>query len=638
MGVLSAQESGAINDASVLEETVVESSAPEVTGPREAAEKEAREQQRITPIVTTRKPEPESTPFRQVSSADSISAAEIRTFQRRGIEDILRQTAGVTLVQTGQGGGQTSLFVRGQESDHTVVLLNGRRLPPGLAGLYQLEFLDVSTLESVQLHRGPISSLYGSDALAGALDLRSTDARYVRNNTVEGFAEAGSFETARSGLRIGLREGPLGIAIDGSTTDTENDRPNSAFHNRLVRGNVAYEISDGVQVDVLGYLQNSTVGVAGSNRSPAFPTNQLNDNASYLFSPRFSIVRDDWDFSLFYSHSGNELIASQTGGFDNTLLQVGEEVESILHLRPSPEIELTIGAGHYHYDFSRNPVVGSPTGFNYGFTGVFGQVDWDLSDSTHLLVSYRHDEQDSFSSKGTYSAQLSQEIEETGTTVFGRFATGYKVPSGQDYAFLDPSIAPGTLLPEESQSFELGFRQALGERSEVSVTHFQTEVDNLVDGRFNLATFTVFPTVIDAEIRGTEVEFRTRTRDGLEIYTNYTWLDTEIKRGLYGFGANRPGDRLPRRPVHSLSGGLVLSGDRWSLGAEVTGAYSRLDAGNVPLEDYTVARLFGNLEINDRVELHGRVENALDEEFETVTGFRAPGTAGYLGFRILLGD
>ena len=76
------------------------------------------------------------------------------------------------------------MFVRGLESNHVVTLLNGRRLAPGLAGLYNLELLDTSLLESVQLAKGPVSSLYGSDAIGGALDLRMTDARFINEKTI----------------------------------------------------------------------------------------------------------------------------------------------------------------------------------------------------------------------------------------------------------------------------------------------------------------------------------------------------------------------------------------------------------------------------------------------------------------------
>ena len=94
------------------------------------------------------------------------------------------------------------MFVRGLESNHVVTLLNGRRLAPGLAGLYNLELLDISLLESLQLAKVPVSSLYGSDAIGGALDLRMTDARFLnQKNSLELMTEAGSFKTFRNALK-----------------------------------------------------------------------------------------------------------------------------------------------------------------------------------------------------------------------------------------------------------------------------------------------------------------------------------------------------------------------------------------------------------------------------------------------------
>ena len=93
------------------------------------------------------------------------------------------------------------------QSDQNVVLLNGRRLPPGLAGQYQLEFLEVSTLESVQVLRGSASSLYGADAIGGVIDLRTTDARFVENNGASIYSEGGSFDTFRSGGVASFRDG-----------------------------------------------------------------------------------------------------------------------------------------------------------------------------------------------------------------------------------------------------------------------------------------------------------------------------------------------------------------------------------------------------------------------------------------------
>lgn len=627
-----------VDDVATLDLTTVEADSPA----RSVIIRQEAVQQFHTPSVATKTIQPTETEReKNLPAVDTISGAENRTFQRYDLGDILSQSAGVSLVEAGQMGGQTSLFIRGMESNHTVVLLNGRRLPPGLAGIYQLEYLDVSTLESVQITKGAASSLYGSDALAGVIDMHSTDARYIEENTLSSFVEGGSFSTFRTGHKATLKDGPVSITLDTSILDTANDRPSSAFENGLIRGNVAIELGEGVYVDVLGYIQDSTLEVPGSSLSPTFPEQQLNKNLSSLFSPRFSIARDDWDFSTFYSHTANELEATRDPFFnDNLLEQVSHEIEAVFNYHPTDEATYTLGAGYYGYAFERTPLIPGPfnlpSNFEFSYTSIFTQADLKLPWNFHLLTSGRFDEHDSFTSKGTYTVQLTHEIESTGTTLFGKTSTGYKAPSGQDFIFLAPNIDPSTLQPEESQTWEVGARQTIfNERSSIALTYFQAAVDNLID--VDPFTF-VDPAIVDTETRGLELELVYSPCENLRFYTNATWLDAIIISGEYlgGFGGS-PGDRLTRRPEYTLSGGLVVSGDAWEVGAEVRGAYERLDAPNFYLDDYTVARIFGSLEVTDTVELYGRLENVFDLQFENTRGFEAAGFGAFGGMRVLFG-
>jgi len=624
------------DDVATLDVTTVGADSARSVVIREEAVQRER-----TPEVVTKTPKPEEEHDELLPSVDTISGAEIRSHQRYEVEDILRQSAGVHVVQAGQAGAQTSLFVRGMESNHTVVLLNGRRLPPGLAGLYQLEYLDTSTLESVQFTRGAASSLYGSDAMAGAIDLRSTDARWVKKNTVSSQVEGGSFSTLRTGHQVTLREGRVGISIDASHHETENDRPRSDFDNGVIRGNAAVTLGDRVHFDVLGYVQDSFLEVPGSSLNPDFPQDQINKNDSALISPRFSIQRDDWDFSAFYSYTSNELQATRDPFFnDNLLDQTGHEFEAVFNFHPTDRGTYTLGGGYYEYEFERIPLIpgpfNQPADFGYGFGGVFGQIDQELPANLHFLGSARYDDHDSFESKGTYTAQLSHRVEATGTTLFGKIATGYKAPSGQDFIFLAPTVDPTTIDPEESLTHEIGLRQTIfNPRSSLSVTYFQNEVDDLVD--VDPFTF-VTPAVVDTETSGFEGELELSPREGVRFYANYTYLDTEIIEGQYfgGFGGG-PGDRLPRRPRHTLSGGLVLTGDAWEFGAEITGAYDRLDAPGVFLDDYTVARFFGTVDLTEDLQIYGRIDNAFDTEYESTTGFEASGFGAFAGVRLYLG-
>ena len=570
-------------------------------------------------------------------SVDAVSGGELKIRQLYQLEDVLSFMPGVSVVQTGQTGAQSSLFIRGMESNHTVALLNGRRLAPGLAGGYNLELLDTTFLESVELYRGPISSLYGSDAIAGALDLRMTDAREVADGTQgQVFAEGGSFDTIRTGSQITYGQGPLGVVFDVSFLDTANDQPKNDFQNLSLRSNIALEIADGVVLDLLGYYQDSSLEVPGSTLSTFYPENQLNDNRSWLLSPRLTIERDSWDLEAYYSYNSSRLDATRDVYLqDNQLEQDSNEVEVQLNIHPTDNGIYTLGVGYYDYDFSRTPLVAgafnTPGAKEYGYLSFFGQADIDLPLNLNLLASARWDEHDSFQSKGTYSIQLAHQIESTNTQLFAKVATGYKAPSGQDFVFLDPSVDPDSLSPEESLSFEFGIRQALPNQiGNFSIVYFNTELENLIDS----IGFPAFPSEVDTKMDGFEVGLDLTPIQGLTLYTNYTYLNAIITRGQYFGGfAGGPGDRLPRRPRHTLSAGVIYRSLDWKLGAEVRGGYDRLDGPNVLLSDYTVARVYGSYYLRDNVELFARMENAFDETYQTTTGYQARGFGAFGGVR-----
>ena len=569
---------------------------------------------------------------------DSLAGSLLGTRQIYQLEDALNFLPGISMVQTGQMGGTSSLFVRGQESNHLVTLLNGRRLAPGLAGLYNIELLDTAFLDSVELARGPVSSLYGSDALAGALNLRMADARFVEDdNKLSVISEAGSFQTARNSMQFATRKEKVGFVFDASHLQTENDRPQNEFSNLNLRNNFSFELSDEVFFDVLSFYQSSDLQVPGSERSSFFPEPQINVNESYLFSPRISILRQDWDAWIFYSRTNSNLKATKDVFFqDNILKQTGNEFEAVINFHPTPEWTSTIGAGHYEYEFSRTPITPGP--FNlpsnkrYSYGSIFAQADAALPYNFHSIASARWDEHDSFESEGTYSVQLSKTIERTNTQVFGKLSTGYKAPSGQDFVFLDPSVNPDLISPEKSTGFEVGIRQFLSQTdSNLSLTYFKSDLDNLIDS----FGFPAFPAQVDTKIQGIELGADIQLGQRLSAYANYTWLDAVISEGLYFGGfAGGPGDKLPRRPENTAAGGLLYEADSWKIGAEIRGASNRLDGPGIILSDYAVARLYGIWKWKPNIEISGRIENVFDKDYETTRGFTAAGIGVFGGIKI----
>ena len=565
-----------------------------------------------------------------------ISNAELNSRQFNELENALQYLPGVSIVQTGHKGGVVSMFVRGLESNHVVTLLNGRRLAPGLAGLYNLELLDTSLLESVQLAKGPVSSLYGSDAIGGALDLRMTDARFINENNLGLITEAGSFNTFRNSIKYQTKEDNVGFVTDFAYLKTDNDRLFSEFKNLTIRNNISYEIAENIYFDILSYYQGSDLQVPGSELSSFFPESQLNVNESSLISPRFSILNDNWEAQIFYSRTESELEATQDVFLqDNLLEQTGNEIEALIHYTLKGDSKLSLGAGYYDYDFSRTPITPGP--FNkpsqkrFGYGSIFFQADHKLSDSYQLITGARWDEHDSFDSAGTYSVQISKAITNN-AKLFGKISTGYKAPSGQDFVFLDPSVDPDLIDPEESFSWEVGTRHLFSDqKGSLSISYFNSDINNLVDS----IGFPAFPSKVDTKAQGIEVGLDYQLFEGVKAYINYTWLDAVIDKGLYFGGfAGSPGDRLPRRPEHTASGGIVYDNEKWKIGADVIGASNRLDSPGFVLEDYSTLRTYGSFKWRPNIEIHARVENVLDENFKSTRGYSAPGTGIYAGLKI----
>ena len=606
------------------------------------------------------------TPQIEAPSAETAPVSELTTFQRFTVNDTIRQMAGISLVQNGGPGTVTGFNIRGLQSDHNIVLLNGRRLPPGLAGQYQLEFLEVSTLESVQVLKGAASSLYGAEAIGGVIDLQSTDARFVENNGLSIYSEGGSFHTFRSGGMVSFREGRLGGIIEAATISTKADRPRSDFENSMLRGDIALDLGEAMWFDLLGYVQAGEVLVPGSTiapfgpfaPNPNFPENQRNFNDSYLISPRITIERDDWNFSTFYSYNQNTLASDQNTPFinfftgmpadvDNELRQIGRETEAVFNYTAIDDATLTLGGGSYEYYFLQQPVgdrsVIARNSHAYRYTSAFGQADVDLPGQVNVIASVRKDDHDTYNDATTYSVAINKEIEATGTNLFAKKATGYRPPTGQDLIFIvndqfaNPAgINPGDLDPEESDSWEIGFRQSLLDGDgNFSVTYFENDFKNSLE--VDPATFLL--STVDGSTAGFEIETEFEVRKGLGIYTNYTYLDTEVTGGM-GNLSGTPGNRLARRPRHLLNAGIVFSADDWSFGTELHGEFDRYDRAAAPrfADNYITTRIFGSRSLNENLEIYGRVENLFDEEYIYTRGFKAPGFGIFGGVRMTFGE
>ena len=573
-------------------------------------------------------------------STSFIDAATLEQRQYFSLSDVLKELPGTAVVQNGHKGAIASLFTRGSESNHTAILLNGRRLPAGTVGQYDLSSLGIENLSSVEFVRGPSSSLYGSDAIGGVIDLRSREASPNQESTTLS-AEYGSFNS-----RLGKYETLIGgenfsVSAGVSYFETENDRPNSDYERTAGNLYASYAINPKLKFDFQGLYYDSKLGVPGDERYPigtlygTYPAEEINETQTTLLSPGLHFqANENFQLSTFYSRSKNTFEANDSPFSSNfTFKETVDELSFIANFTPEAlPVLFTGGLSYLQLEYDRQPKnpasSTAPFEYDYGNQAIFGQTIWDVSESLRFIGSMRFDRFDRFKNFTTGNAEFSYYFPGSDTRLFLKYGTGMAPAAANDIARLE-----GKLEPEESQSWEIGFKQNFTEpKLGFGMLYFHSRINNLVDddGGWPNAQYEV----VNTEQDGVESELTWQITPTVSSRVAYTYLQAEVSAGTY-FYSDGPGARLIRRPKHSIAANLDWeASESIRLGLGFQAAIDREDPAGTRHEDYELFRIYGDWQLSNALTLYGRVENLFDQHFTYTRGFSNSGCAAYLGARL----
>jgi vitamin B12 transporter len=573
-------------------------------------------------------------------STSFIDAATLEQRQYFSLSDVLKELPGTAVVQNGHTGAVASLFTRGTESNHTAIFLNGRRLPAGTFGQYDLSSLGIENLSSVEFVRGPSSSLYGSDAIGGVIDLRSREASPNEQSNVL-TSEYGSFNSLLGKYETLIGGENFSVSAGVSYFETENDRPNSDYERTAGNLYASYAINPKLKFDFQGLYYDSKLGVPGDERYPigtlygTYPASEINETEATLLSPGLHFqANENFQFSTFYSRSKNTFEANDAPFASNFIFkETVDELNCIANFSPEALPVLFTGGLSYlklQYDRQPNDPASATTPFEYDYhnQAIFGQAIWDISDSLRFIGSMRYDRFDRFKNTTTGNAEFSYYFPSSDTRLFLKYGTGMAPAEANDLARLE-----GKLDPEESQSWEIGFKQNFSEpRLGFGMIYFHSKINNLVDddGAWPSANYEV----VDTEQKGVESELTWQITPTLSSRVAYTYLQAEVSAGTY-FSSAGPGVRLIRRPKHSIAANLDWEPSQSiRLGMGFQAAIDREEPAGTRHEDYELFRIYGDWQLNSALTLYGRVENLFDQHFTYTRGFSNSGCAAYLGARL----
>ena len=594
-------------------------------GKKEDSEIEEELQPYFVVSTRTRQPLNRASPSISVVTSDEIERGQYQT-----LEEILNQTAGMSLATTGQMGGVTSLFTRGTNSDHTVILLDGRKLNGGFSGNYNLAQLNLDNLERVEVMRGASSTLYGAEGIGGVVSLFS-GSHAMEKMKLRLEAEAGSFGTYRVGMNAGVGNDRTEMTLGASHLETNNQGPNNHYRitNLMARGSA--RISKLLALDFTSIFFEAHSGNPDNRKARNYPAlEDFQTTRTWLLSPGIDYqFKEKLRMRLFYSRSEDSLVAKTLSFLlHNDYKTETDEVDLQVDWMLDKRFSTTVGAVYRNEDFLQRDLEfgGTPFDNDWNSRSVYFQTQWRPAEGFYVAGGGRFDDYSAFGSPTTGNLMVEKSFSPLGLSFFGKLATAYSEPQAWDlYGF----FGNPNLDAEESESWELGFRQELWSSSiRVEGIYFANDISNLITG-FPLRNIGV------AQTKGFEFSVTLAPNDRMQVYANYTYLKAEDR------DTNM---RLLRRPRHEGSLGIrLLPSPKIAAGFDLRFNSDRIDIdggtfARIAVQDYTVARLYGHYRIHERIEIFGRIENLFNRQYDEADGYKALDRAAYLGARIILGQ
>jgi len=580
----------------------------------------------IAPVVTVATRLPESTGTTG-TALDVVSGGDLAQEQLATLADAFSGVPGAPLFATGQAGAATSLFLRGANSNQTLFLVDGIRLND--ANTDYANFLSGARIfpaDSIEIARGPQSTLYGSEAVGGVVSLHMAPGRGSPAESLE--IEAGSFGTLDGQITAQGGLGTWGYNLGVSAAETNNDRVNNEFKDI----NADLRLDDTVSGNFRFGATLRGLDERYDDPGDAF-TNNLYDYER----------EQNWLATVFADARLSENLLSHLiiGGQDRrfisyeptpgqpTVETVDQTLRGVIDWQVSGRLtETNLLTGGITADTGSN----INTGFgsidkHQSLVSVFGEDEWTPDPDLHLTGGLRHDDYNTFGGATTGRVTLADMVAENALKLRGSYGTGFDAPSFLDlYGRSAFFVGNPALRPEHTHGWDAGLDYYVpGQKETLSATWFENSYSDLIEDNFNVSPATAF-NVNRARTRGLELALSCLFFQTAKAKIAYTYLEAQ------DLTDDTP---LLRRPRHSLSGDVhdeLAPGLIVGVGGAYVGHRPDVDALTFATVDdpgYTVVRAYASWQITPQFAVKVRVENALDRLYEPVNGYPQPGRGIY---------
>jgi vitamin B12 transporter len=578
-----------------------------------------------------------------------LDSTEIARRQSAIVSDLLRQTPGVTVIRNGGVGTVTSVSIRGAQSDQTAALIDGIKLndPSTPAGGFDFGQLLVGNIARIEVVRGAQSVLWGSQAIGGVVNIITRQP--TEQLTLNARAEGGTYGTGQAFANVSGKAGPLRASIGGGWYQTNGisafagGRESDGFRHYAGNASVNLALTNTLSVDLRGFYADSRTDIDGF----APPTFTFGD------TPEYSVAKQALGYAgVNWATQGGRLrnrigyaltnirrrnLDPSAGTPRETFASTGRNIrfdyQGVLDLG---RVTATFGAEREISRYATGTTGGPISRARASIDSGYGQLLVSPLAGLNLTGGVRYDSHNRFG--GIVTGAASGVYTRRGTTLRGSWTQGFKAPS---LFQLQSDFGNPLLRPETSEGWDIGLAQRLlGGRIEASATWFsRTARDQIIfvscprplTGICTGRPFGTYDNVARASAEGLEATLALRPTDALTLTASYSYIDSRARAGADA------GRRLPNRPSQSFT--LNLD-HRWRFGLETGATLVNLGpsfndgANRVRLAGYTLLDLRAAFPVARGVQIYGRVENAFDTRYQTISQYGQPGRAVYGGVRV----
>jgi len=594
------------------------------------------------------------TPVSEVgSSVTVITSQDIEQKQERTLPEVLMDVPGLNVVQTGSPGGLTSVFIRGANSNHTKVLVDGIDVsdPSSPNNAFDFSQILASDIARVEVLRGPASGLYGSDAIGGVISITTKGGSGPPH--MYGTLEGGSYNTFNQS-----------VGLAGSTDRFSYDFDFSHYHSGATDVTPSGIIPAGVPLNP-DYYDNRTFAMkVGAKLTDYFDVgavlryvdtdlNTTSDDFNFTPpqpEPQQSYNRDHELFTRGFAHLVSfDGRLEQTIGFGYTgywrnffdptpdAIALGNDPsgyhgvrekldwQGLVHLVPGET--LVLGAEH-QIDRLNNT---NPASAHVTNDAGYVELQSDLDERFFNAASFRYDDNGAFGGHPTFREAPAYLVPETGIKLKGSVGTGFKAPTldelHDNYPAFNFSANPN-LKPEESLGYDMGFEESLGNKQlEFGSTYFHNNISNLIQAN---EAGTTYINIGKATTYGAENFVSYKPWEPLTLRADYTYTmaNDDITR-----------TELLERPKHKASlDAIWRASDALTLTATAiyTGKWADISRDGTPglfATPYTLINLAGAYDLGNGLSLFARLNNLLDRHYQDPIGFQHQGFGVFGGIK-----